>query len=186
MVAGGAALGGGRYSEEAAERDAREALIAEEREQLRSAPEQEFVELMGLYEAKGLSPKLARQVAAELTAIDALTAHVEAEHRLPVRATREAPVIVGGAAGLAYALGALVPLLAVMLTPRLNPPPGDRDSRRGRPDRHLRVDVARRSHAYQPDPSPHPDRGPDGHRAEPACRVGDAAVTALAPSRETG
>ena len=117
MVAGGVALGGGRYSEEAAERDAREALIAEEREQLRSAPEQEFVELMGIYEAKGLSPELARQVAAELTAVDALTAHVEAEHRLPVGAMREAPVIVGGAAGLAYALGALVPLLAVMLTP---------------------------------------------------------------------
>ena len=117
LVAGGVALGGGRYAEEAAEREARAALIAEEREQLRRDPQNEFAELVAIYEAKGLNHQLASEVAAELTAIDALAAHVDAEHHLPLTDVRERPVIIGGAAGLAYALGALIPMVAVILTP---------------------------------------------------------------------
>ena len=68
MVAGGIALAGAKYAEEAAERDAQLALIEEERQQLALAPEEETAELAALYEAKGLSPHLAREVATELTA----------------------------------------------------------------------------------------------------------------------
>ena len=117
MIAGGIALGGARYAEEAAERDARLQVIAEERAQLQLSPDQEFAELVALYEAKGLSPALARQVAGELTARDPLAAHLDAEHRLPLREVRWAPGIIATAAGIAYALGATIPLLSVLLAP---------------------------------------------------------------------
>lgn len=117
MIAGGIALGGGRYAEEVAEREARLALIAEEREQLTRAPEDEFVELVSIYEGKGLSPRLAREVAAELTAIDALAAHIDAEHQLALQDDHRAPMIIAVAAGLAYVLGAAIPLVAILVTP---------------------------------------------------------------------
>ena len=117
MIAGGIALASARYAEEAAERDARLQVIAEERVQLQLSPDQEFAELVTLYEAKGLSPALARQVAAELTARDPLAAHVDAEHRLPLRRARWAPAIIATAAGISYALGSAIPLLSILLTP---------------------------------------------------------------------
>ena len=116
-VAGAIALGGARYAEEAAERDARIAVVEEERVQLQRSPETELAELTALYEGKGLSAELARQVAAELTARDPLAAHLDAEHHLTVRDLRWAPVLVAAAAGVAYALGALIPLLSVLLAP---------------------------------------------------------------------
>lgn len=117
MIAGGLALGGARYAEEAAERDARLQVIAEERVQLQTSPDQELAELVALYEAKGLSPELARQVAVELTTHDPLAAHVDAEHRLSLREVRWAPAIVATAAGISYALGSAIPLLSVLLAP---------------------------------------------------------------------
>jgi VIT1/CCC1 family predicted Fe2+/Mn2+ transporter len=82
MVAGGISMGGARYAEEAAERDAEFALIDEQRRELSLSPEAERAELAALYEAKGLSPRLAAEVASELTAKDALAAHVDIEHGL--------------------------------------------------------------------------------------------------------
>lgn len=117
MIAGGLALGGARYAEEVAERDARLALIAEERAQLRRSPEEELAELATLYEAKGLSPALARQVALELSARDALAAHVDVEHHLPLQEIPQGPVVIGAAACVAFALGSAIPLLSVLLTP---------------------------------------------------------------------
>jgi VIT1/CCC1 family predicted Fe2+/Mn2+ transporter len=74
-----------------------------------------LAELAALYEAKGLSPGLARQVALELSARDALAAHIDAEHRLPLRDIRGAPDIIAVGAGIAYAAGSTIPLLAVLL-----------------------------------------------------------------------
>jgi VIT1/CCC1 family predicted Fe2+/Mn2+ transporter len=117
MVAGAIALGGAKYAEEAAERDARRELIAEERRQLALSPAAELAELTALYEGKGLSPALARQVAAELSASDALAAHVEAEHGLALRGRYLAPLVSAFAAAIAFALGAAVPLVAVLVMP---------------------------------------------------------------------
>jgi VIT1/CCC1 family predicted Fe2+/Mn2+ transporter len=117
VVAGAIALGGARYAEEAVERDARLNVIAEERRQLELSPEQELAELATLYEAKGLTRDLAESVALQLSALDPLAAHVEAEHNLSVRDVEDAPRIIAVAAGLAFALGSMVPLLAVLLTP---------------------------------------------------------------------
>lgn len=117
MIAGGVALGGGRYAEEIAERDARLAVIAEERAALETSPEAELAELTALYQARGLSPELAADVARALTARDALAAHIEVEHRLALDDPPHAPIVIGTAAGLAYVLGALIPLLTVLLAP---------------------------------------------------------------------
>ena len=117
MLAGGIALAGARYAEEAAEREARLAVIEEERRQLVTSPGQELAELAALYQAKGLSADLARDVASELSAANALAAHVEVEHGLSMHNEPSAPLAIAAAAGLAFALGSAIPLLAVLIAP---------------------------------------------------------------------
>ena len=117
MMAGGISLGGAKYAEEAAEIGARQALIDEERRQLDLSPHEEMAELASLYEKKGLSSTLAAQVASELSAKDALAAHVDAEHGLSLSTEPPAPMFMAVTAGLAYAAGSAVPLLAAVLSP---------------------------------------------------------------------
>lgn len=117
MVAGGIALGGARYNEAAVERDAALAVIEEERRQLALLPDDELTELAALYEAKGLSPRLAREVAVALSERDALAAHVDVEHGLAVDGVPTPPMVTATLAGLAFALGSAVPLLSVLLAP---------------------------------------------------------------------
>jgi VIT1/CCC1 family predicted Fe2+/Mn2+ transporter len=116
-VAGGISLGGSRYTETAAERDARDALLDEERRQLRQSPEQELEELAAFYEAKGLAPDLARAVAVELSAADALAAHAEEEHGIEVDGREPPPMVAAVASGLVFALGALVVAATAVITP---------------------------------------------------------------------
>jgi VIT1/CCC1 family predicted Fe2+/Mn2+ transporter len=79
-------------------------------------PEEELEELAGIYAAKGMSPETARRVAIELTAHDALAAHLEAELGI-----READVVspwqAAGASAAAFIIGALLPLAAILLLP---------------------------------------------------------------------
>lgn len=117
IIAGGISLGGSRYTEAAAERDARRVLLEEEERQLRQTPDRELDELSAFYEAKGLAPDLARLVAVELTAADALAAHAEEEHGIEVDDPPPEPVVAALASGLAFALGALVVVVTVVLTP---------------------------------------------------------------------
>jgi VIT1/CCC1 family predicted Fe2+/Mn2+ transporter len=116
-IAGGISMGGSRYTEEAAERDARDALLDQERRQLRQSPDQELDELAAFYEAKGLAPDLARVVAVELTAADALAAHAEEEHGIEVDEPLPPPLVAAIASGLVFALGGLVVVLIAVLTP---------------------------------------------------------------------
>ena len=118
MIAGGVALGGARYAEEAAERDARVAVIAEEEAQLRRSPDEEMDELTALYKAKGLSAD--RGPAGRLGAVGSRTRWPHTSRRSTtchLREIRWAPVIIAAGAGIAYALGSMIPLLAVLLAP---------------------------------------------------------------------
>ncbi|MCW0214439.1 MAG: VIT1/CCC1 transporter family protein [Pseudonocardia sp.] len=117
MIGGGLAMGGMRYAEAADERDAQQATLEAERRRLDLTPAEEEVELAELYEAKGLSPQLARAVAAELSARDALAAHAEAEYGISLRERPATPWVTAVTAGLAFVLGAGVPLLVVLLAP---------------------------------------------------------------------
>jgi VIT1/CCC1 family predicted Fe2+/Mn2+ transporter len=69
----------GEYVSVSSQRDSERAEIAQEKRELADTPEAELTELTALYEAKGLSAATARIVAAELTARNALSAHLDAE-----------------------------------------------------------------------------------------------------------
>jgi VIT1/CCC1 family predicted Fe2+/Mn2+ transporter len=98
------------------QRDSELALIAKEKRELEEMPEEEFAELVAIYEQKGLSPATAKQVALELTEHDALTAHLEAE--LNIREEHISnPWHAALSSAIAFLCGAVLPVLAVMLTP---------------------------------------------------------------------
>ena len=79
LVGGAISMALGEYVSVSSQRDSERALIAKEKHELATMPIQELAELTQLYQDKGLSPQTARQVAEELTAKDALAAHLEAE-----------------------------------------------------------------------------------------------------------
>jgi VIT1/CCC1 family predicted Fe2+/Mn2+ transporter len=116
LVAGTLAMGTVEYTKLRAEHDRQAAQLVAERAQLEAAPDVELDELAGLYVSRGLSPGLARQVAVELTAHDALAAHAEAEHGI-TEASRIAPLRDALAVSGAFAAGAVLPWLAIVLIP---------------------------------------------------------------------
>jgi VIT1/CCC1 family predicted Fe2+/Mn2+ transporter len=77
----------------------------------------ELDQLAGIYEAKGLEPALARQVAAALTAHDPVAAHADAELDLDDIEPARENLIAAVNAGLFYGLGAAVPLIAMWWLP---------------------------------------------------------------------
>jgi VIT1/CCC1 family predicted Fe2+/Mn2+ transporter len=116
LVAGTLAMSAVEYSKLRAEYDAQAAQLAAERVQLATAPDAELDELAGHYVSRGVSPALARQVAVELTAHDALAAHAEAEYGI-TSASRTAPLRDTLAVGAAFAAGAVLPWMAMVLIP---------------------------------------------------------------------
>jgi vacuolar iron transporter family protein len=116
LVAGTLAMGAVEYSKLRTERDQQLAQLAAEQVQIESAPDAELDELTQLYVSRGLSPGLARQVAIELTAHDALAAHAEAEYGI-TPASLTAPLRDALAVGAAFAAGAVLPWLAMVLIP---------------------------------------------------------------------
>jgi vacuolar iron transporter family protein len=117
LVAGTLAMGTVEYSKLRAERDQQVAQLAKERVQIETAPDAELDELTQLYMSRGLSPGLARQVAIELTAHDALAAHAEAEYGI-TPASLTSPLRDALAVAAAFAAGAVLPWLAMVLIPR--------------------------------------------------------------------
>jgi len=116
LVAGTLAMGAVEYSKLRAERDLQAGQLARERVLLDTAPDAELDELTQLYVSRGLSPRLARQVAIELTAHDALAAHAEAEYGImPV--SQPEPLRDALAVSAAFAAGGLLPWLAMVLIP---------------------------------------------------------------------
>jgi len=118
LVAGAVSMALGEYVSVSTQRDSENALLAKEERELRDEPDEEFQELVAIYQAKGLQPDTARQVATELTAHDVLAAHLDAELHLDPGSIAN-PWQAAGASALSFTLGALLPLLAILL-----PPPG--------------------------------------------------------------
>jgi VIT1/CCC1 family predicted Fe2+/Mn2+ transporter len=98
------------------QRDSETAELAQEKRELAELPTAELAELTALYEAKGLSATTARTVAAELTAHDALAAHLDAELHLDPAALAN-PLQAAAASALSFIVGALLPMLAILLPP---------------------------------------------------------------------
>jgi len=116
LVAGTLAMGTVEYSKLRAERDQQLGQLTRERALIENAPEAELDELTQLYVSRGLSPGLARQVAVELTAHDALAAHAEAEYGITA-ASLPSPLGDSLAVAAAFAAGAVLPWLAIVLIP---------------------------------------------------------------------
>ncbi len=116
LVAGALSMGAGEYVSVSTQRDSERALLDKERRELVEEPEEELAELAGIYVGKGLSERLALEVAQELTAHDALGAHAEAELGIdPDELTN--PWHAAWASMLAFTLGALLPLLTISIFP---------------------------------------------------------------------
>lgn len=116
LVAGAVSMSLGEFVSVSSQRDSETAELALEKRELAEAPVTEEAELAALYEAKGLSESTARTVAAELTAHDALAAHLDAELHLDPTDLAN-PVQAAAASALSFTLGALLPLLAILLPP---------------------------------------------------------------------
>ncbi len=116
VVGGAISMALGEYVSVASARDSQTALIAKEKRELEEMPEQELAELASIYEAKGLTAETAQKVAEELTAHDALRAHLEAELHIDEDEVLK-PWQAAWASFLAFLLGAVLPMLAITLPP---------------------------------------------------------------------
>jgi VIT1/CCC1 family predicted Fe2+/Mn2+ transporter len=117
ILAGGSAVAGVRYSEVRTEWEVNRALLEAERASIEADPAGELEELVGIYEAKGLNSRLARQVAEALTERDPVAAHADAELRLETMEPKSAAVPAAVTAGFSYGIGAAVPLAAMSWLP---------------------------------------------------------------------
>jgi VIT1/CCC1 family predicted Fe2+/Mn2+ transporter len=116
LVGGAVSMALGEYVSVSSQSDSERALIAKEKRELAEQSDEELVELAGLYEAKGLSPATARQVAIELTEHDALAAHLSAELNIDPD-DLVSPWNAALASALAFVTGAALPLLVILLAP---------------------------------------------------------------------
>ena len=116
LAAGSLSMGGGEYTSVRAQRDSQEALLAAQRAELVAVPDEELDELALLYVRKGLSVRLAREVAKELSDQDALAAHAEAELGIDL-SDLLSPWQASVASALSFLAGGLVSLIAVLLPP---------------------------------------------------------------------
>ena len=116
LVAGAMSMAAGEYVSVSSQSDAETADIDRERGELASSPEAELRELSGLYVARGLTSELADQVARQLTATDALAAHVRDELGISAL-TAARPIQAAFASATAFSIGAAVPLIVAVLAP---------------------------------------------------------------------
>jgi len=116
LVAGGVSMALGEYVSVSTQRDTQRALLEKERHELAEMPEAELDELAGLYAAKGLSAETARMVARELTDRDAFAAHIDAELGIAPDDLSN-PWQAALSSAVSFTLGALVPLIAILLPP---------------------------------------------------------------------
>jgi len=115
-IGGAISMALGEYVSVSSSKDTTHALIAKETWELEHDPEGEFEELVTLYQAKGLSRETAEKVTTELHAHDALAAHLEAELHID-QDDVASPWAAAWASAVSFLLGAVLPMLAILLLP---------------------------------------------------------------------
>jgi vacuolar iron transporter family protein len=116
LVAGAVSMALGEYVSVSTQRDTQRALLQRQCRQLAEMPEAKLAELAAHYTAKGLSARTARRVAAELTSHDALAAHAEVELGIDPGDLSN-PWQAAMSSAISFTIGALIPLIAILLPP---------------------------------------------------------------------
>lgn len=116
LVAGAMSMAAGEYVSVSSQSDTEQADLARERKELASDDAAERKELAAIYVERGLDPELAKQVADQLMAHDALAAHARDELGISYL-TAARPVQAAFASAGTFAVGAAMPLLTVLVTP---------------------------------------------------------------------
>ena len=116
LVAGAMSMAAGEYVSVSSQSDTENADLDRERKELATTPDAELAELASIYVTRGLDDDLARQVAIQLTAHDALGAHARDELGIS-EITTARPVQAAIASAATFAIGAALPLGAAFLTP---------------------------------------------------------------------
>jgi VIT1/CCC1 family predicted Fe2+/Mn2+ transporter len=115
LVAGAMSMAAGEYVSVHSQADTEKADLERERKELRADDEGERMELAGIYVGRGLDPHLARQVADQLMAHDALGAHARDE--LGITDTQTArPIQAAVFSAVSFSIGAALPLAVTTLT----------------------------------------------------------------------
>ncbi len=116
LAAGAMSMAAGEYVSVSSQADTEEADLTRERHELATEAPSERAELAGIYVARGLAPDLARQVADQLMAHDALGAHARDELGIS-EIQRARPVQAALASAAPFAVGAIMPLLVAVFVP---------------------------------------------------------------------
>jgi VIT1/CCC1 family predicted Fe2+/Mn2+ transporter len=116
LVAGAMSMAAGEYVSVHSQADAESADLARERAELRDDPGAELRELATIYTKRGLDPALARQVAEQLTAHDALAAHARDELGLTEEQAPR-PLQAAFSSAASFTAGAAAPLAVVAISP---------------------------------------------------------------------
>ena len=116
LVAGAMSMAAGEYVSVSSQSDSEAADLAKERAELDAEPEQELAEMTAIYVARGLSSDLARQVALQLHAGDALAAHARDELGI-TDLTAARPVQAALTSAATFSVGAGLPLAVVLFAP---------------------------------------------------------------------
>ena len=116
LVAGAMSMAAGEYVSVSSQTDAEQADLARETSELAQKPEAELEELTRIYVNRGLDRDLAEKVAAQLTERDALGSHARDELGISETVTAR-PIQAALVSALTFAVGAVVPLIVVLLVP---------------------------------------------------------------------
>lgn len=114
LMAGALSMAAGEYVSVSSQRDAELSDIAIEKRSIAKNPEKELAELAWIYQQRGLSERLAMQVAKQLHAHDPVLAHARDELGID-ESSLASPTQAAIASFAAFAIGAFVPIIAAIL-----------------------------------------------------------------------
>jgi VIT1/CCC1 family predicted Fe2+/Mn2+ transporter len=117
LVAGAMSMAAGEYVSVSSQSDTEQADLSRERKELETQPEFELQELAAIYVQRGVKPELAKQVAEQMMAHDALGTHAREELGIS-ELTAARPIQAALASAGTFAVGAALPLLVAWLAPQ--------------------------------------------------------------------
>ncbi|MBZ4015624.1 hypothetical protein CCS38_07670 [Streptomyces purpurogeneiscleroticus] len=116
LAAGAFSMAAGEYTSVASQRELVQAELDIERRELRKHPKDEQAELAALYESRGVEPRLAREVAAQLSKDPEQALEIHAREELGVDPSDlPSPLVAAASSFGSFALGALLPVLPYLL-----------------------------------------------------------------------